>query len=85
LNTKWLDLFKIASIEEDIKAVEKLLKEIPEFKKIEDMKSAYALINDTKKKFEKKKLETKEKMNKVQKAKKFLNQREDASKFDEVY
>jgi len=85
LNTKWLDLFKIASIEEDVNAVEKLLKEIPEFKKIEDMKSAFALINDTKEKFEKKKLETKNRMDKIQKAKKFLETKEDVAKFDEVY
>ena len=81
---QWLKLFKIAIIEEDIKAIDNLLGEIPEFKKIEHMREAYALIEDAKARFEKEQTIMKDKMNKMQHAKKFFTQ-EDAHKLDEVY
>jgi uncharacterized protein YukE len=82
---KWLKSFKIALIEEDIKAVDTLLTEIPEFKKIEDMRSAYTLIGEAKKKFEDEQLIIQQKMNKMQQAKKFLTANVRESSFDEVY
>ncbi len=82
---KWLKLFKIALIEEDIKGIDTLLSEIPEFKKIEDMRSAYTLIGEAKKKFEDEQSIIQQKMNKMQQAKKFLTIKEHESRFDEVY
>lgn len=82
---KWLETFKIALIEEDIKTIDTLLKEIPEFKKIEDMRTAYSLIGEAKKKFENEQKNIQIQMNKMQQAKKFLTLKEHESSFDEVY
>lgn len=82
---KWLEEFKIAVIEEDSIKVDALLKEIPEFKKIEEMREAYALIGEAKKKFENEQKHMQEKMNKMQKAKKFLDGKVKPPKLDEVY
>jgi hypothetical protein len=81
---KWLESFKIAIIEEDIKSIDSHLKDIPEFKKIEHMREAYALIEDAKARFEKEQTLMKEKMNKMQHAKKFFIQ-EDTHKLDKIY
>ncbi len=85
LHTKWLNRFKIALIEEDVSKVDMLLKDIPEFKKIDDLRSAYNLINSAKNRFEKEKFETKLKMNKIKKARKFLDTKEIEHHLDEVY
>jgi len=85
LHTKWLERFKIALIEEDIRKVDVLLLDIPEFKKIDDLREAYTLIQAAKDKFEKEKSKTKSKMNKIKKAKKFLNIKESEHYLDEVY
>ena len=62
------------------------LKNVEEsFKKIEDMRLAYALIGEAKKKFEEEQTTMKQKMNKMQKAKKFLEGTKKEPKFDEVY
>lgn len=82
---KWLNSFKIALIEEDIKRIDTLLSEIPEFRKIEDMRAAYTLIGEAKKKFEDEQENIQKKMNKMQQAKKFLTVKVRESKFDEVY
>jgi uncharacterized protein YukE len=82
---KWLKSFKIAVIEEDINTIDKLLKDIPEFKKIEDMREAYTLIGEAKRKFEAEQLRIQKKMNKMQQAKKFLNIEEKESRFSEVF
>jgi uncharacterized protein YukE len=82
---KWLKSFKIAVIEEDINSIDKLLKDIPEFKKIEDMREAYTLIGEAKRKFEAEQLRIQKKMNKMQQAKKFLNIEEKESRFSEVF
>jgi len=82
---KWLKSFKIAVIEEDLNSVDALLKEIPEFKKIEDMREAYTLIGEAKRKFETEQLRIQKKMNKMQQAKKFLNLKEDESRFSEAF
>jgi hypothetical protein len=82
---KWLKNFKIAVIEEDSKAVDLLLNDIPNFKKVEDMRLAYSLIGEAKKKFEKEQTTMQKKMNKMQKAKKFLDTQKNEPKFDEVY
>ncbi len=85
MHTKWLKEFKIALIEEDISKIDTLLLNIPEFKKIDDLRSAYELINSAKQKFELEKSKTKLKMSKIKKAKKFLNIRESEHRLDEVY
>jgi uncharacterized protein YukE len=82
---KWLKSFKIAVIEEDISRVDALLKEIPEFKKIEQMREAYTLIGEAKKKFENEQKRIQQNMNKMQQAKNFLNIKEKESKFSEVF
>jgi hypothetical protein len=80
---KWLESFKIAIIEEDITSIDSHLKEIPEFKKIEHMREAYALIEEAKSRFEKEQTLMKDKMNKMQHAKKFF-MTEEKNKLDEV-
>ncbi|MCH9814188.1 MAG: hypothetical protein K0U47_09645 [Epsilonproteobacteria bacterium] len=82
---KWLETFKIALIEEDINTIDTLLKEIPEFKKIEDMRTAYSLIGEAKQKFEDEQKNIQLKMNKMQQAKKFLETKEREPAFDEAY
>ncbi len=84
MNTKWLELFKIAIIEEDIKKLETLLKEIPEFKKIDDLKSAYRLINEAKDRFEIERKSTKSKLDKIDKAREFFT-KERVSTLNEIY
>lgn len=82
---KWLREFKIALIEDDVKGIDTLLLDIPEFKKIEDMRSAYTLIGEAKRKFESEQSIIQQKMNKMQQAKKFLTIKDNESRFDEVY
>jgi hypothetical protein len=82
---KWLKSFKIALIEEDINSIDSLLKEIPEFKRISDMREAYALIGEAKKRFEAEQTLIQEKMNKMKKAKKFLSVDRRETSLDEVY
>ena len=82
---QWLKSFKIAIIEEDINAIDKLLAEIPEFKKIEDMREAYTLIGEAKNKFEKEQILIQQQMNKIQQTKKFLTTAKEESRLDEVY
>lgn len=82
---KWLESFKIALIEENIKAVDALLSDIPDFKKIEEMREAYTLIGEAKKKFEDEQMIIQQKMNKMQQTKKYLTTNVHESRFDEVY
>ncbi len=81
---KWHDLFKIAIVEEDVNAIDSLLKEIPEFKRIDDMREAYALIGAAKEKFEQEQSIIKDKMNKIKRAKKFVEVERRQSKLDKV-
>jgi len=85
LNTKWLKSFKIAIIEEDINTVDLLLNEIPEFRRIDDMREAYTLIGEAKKRFESEQANIQQKMNKMKQAKKFFSIDMRESRFDEVY
>ena len=85
LHTKWLKSFKIAVIEEDIGAVDLLLSEIPEFRRIDDMREAYTLIGEAKKRFENEQSNIQQKMNKMKQAKKFFNIDMRESRLDEVY
>ncbi len=64
----WNRSFEIALIKEDINTIDVLLEEIPEFKKIEDMRTAYTLIGEIKQKFENKQLIIQRKMNRLQQA-----------------
>lgn len=43
----WLDKLKIAIIEKDTDSMAKLFKELPEFKSLEEMKEAQALIKES--------------------------------------
>jgi hypothetical protein len=46
---KWINEFKIAVIEKDIEKADELLDKIPRFKEVEQMQTAYALIEEAKK------------------------------------
>ncbi len=85
MNTKWLKSFKIAIIEENVDAIDSLLNEIPEFRRIDDMREAYALIGEAKKRFENEQSNIQQKMNKMKQAKKFLNVNMREPQLDEVY
>ncbi len=69
---QWLNDFKIAIIEEDIKNLKELIFNMPDFENVEDMKNAFSLINEAKTLIEKKQTDIKHDMNKIQKSKKFL-------------
>ena len=66
---KWHKSFKTALIEKDINTIDKLLSKIPEFKDIEDMRTAYKLIGKVKQKFENEQLIIQHKMNLMQQKK----------------
>ncbi len=59
----WHTNFKVALNEKDMIAIDKLLNKIPEFKNIEEMRLAYALIESVKKLFEHKQLTIQQNMN----------------------
>jgi len=81
---KWLNSFKIAIIEEDVQKVDSLLNDVPEFKRIDDMREAFALISCAKQKFENEQSIIQEKMNKIKKGKKFLSLERRVVKIDKV-
>ena len=81
---KWLNSFKIAIIEEDVQKVDSLLNDVPEFKRIDDMREAFALIGCAKQKFENEQSIIQEKMNKIKKGKKFLSLERRVVKIDKV-
>ncbi len=59
----WHTNFKIALNEKDMNTIDKLLNKIPEFKNIEEMRTAYALIENVKQLFENKQLMIQQNMN----------------------
>ncbi len=59
----WHTNLKTALNKNDIITIDKLLNKIPEFKNIEDMRSAYSLIGNVKQLFENKQLTIQQNMN----------------------
>jgi hypothetical protein len=59
----WIELFKLALTRRDIITIDKLVKEVPEFGKIEDMRTAYTLIDEVKQTFEREQHIIQQKMN----------------------
>jgi len=62
----WIELFKLALTRRDIITIDRLVKEVPEFQKIEDMRAAYSLIEEVKQTFERKQHIIQQKMNNIQ-------------------
>jgi len=60
---KWIESFKYALNKQDIQTIGLLINNLPEFNKIEDMRSAYAVIGEAKKQFEDTQLLIQQKMN----------------------
>ena len=63
---RWDKSFKKALVKEDVKTIDKLLGQMPEFDNIEDMRTAYTLIDQVKRRFENKQLFIQKKMNEMQ-------------------
>ena len=59
----WIELFKLALTRRDIITIDKLVQDVPEFKKIEDMRTAYTLIDEVKQTFEREQHIIQQKMN----------------------
>ncbi|HIP58997.1 MAG TPA: hypothetical protein EYH01_01050 [Campylobacterales bacterium] len=59
----WIELFKLALTRRDIITIDKLVQDVPEFRKIEDMRTAYTLIDEVKQTFERKQHIIQQKMN----------------------
>jgi len=59
----WIELFKLALTRRDIITIDKLVQDVPEFRKIEDMRTAYTLIDEVKQTFECKQHIIQQKMN----------------------
>jgi hypothetical protein len=62
----WIELFKLALTRRDIITIDKLVKDLPEFQEIEDMRTAYTLIEEVKQTFERKQHIIQQKMNNMQ-------------------
>jgi IS1 family transposase len=62
---KWIESFKYALNTRDMKTIDKLIQNIPEFKKIEDMRDAYSIIGEAKKSFEDTQLIIQKRMNQL--------------------
>ena len=82
---KWLDDFKRALIEQDFVSIEKLIDDFPHFDEIEHQKLALSLIQEAKEVVKHKKDETFKEMQKIQKAKKFENRKEEIHSLDMSY
>jgi len=83
LSTKWLEKFKVAIIEKDFEKLEILLDEMPEIKKIEELKNTVALINEAKKLISEEQKLLRDSMAKVKKSKHFLTNYVEEVKFSE--
>ncbi len=62
----WIELFKLALTRKDIITIDKLVQDVPEFKKIEDMRAAYTLLDEVKQTFEREQHIIQQKMNNMQ-------------------
>jgi len=79
---KWLEKFKRALIEKEYKRMEELLENIPQLESQKDQKEALHLINEAKKAVQIEKDNTLKQMQKIQKTKKFLTQKNGEYSFD---
>ena len=61
----WIELFKLALTRRDIITIDKLVNDIPEFRKMEDMRTAYKLIGEVKQTFEREQHIIQQKMNEM--------------------
>lgn len=68
----WINNLKIAIIEENTQAIGSIIKDLPEFKTLEEAKQALALIGKAIEIVDDHKKKTSETMNKIRKAKAFL-------------
>jgi prefoldin subunit 5 len=68
----WIKKFQIAIIEENISSIDKLIKDIPQFETVEDMKSASAMIVEAGKILYLKRNEVGNKLEQMRKTKKFV-------------
>ncbi len=59
----WIELFKLALTRRDIITIDKLVQEVPDFRKMEDMRTAYTLIEEVKQTFEREQHIIQQKMN----------------------
>ncbi len=84
MNTKWLDNFKIAIIEKDFESLESLLDSMPEIKKIEELKSTVALINEAKRLIAQEQKSLQSNMTKIKKSRHFLSSYVEETKFSET-
>lgn len=84
MQSKWLEDFKIAIIEKDFARIEALLAQMPEIKSINDLKTSVALINEAKKLLAQEQTQLREKMQKIQKSKQFLNHYVEERNFSET-
>lgn len=84
MQSKWLEDFKISIIEKDFARIEALLAQMPEIKSINDLKTSVALINEAKKLLAQEQTQLREKMQKIQKSKQFLNHYVEERNFSET-
>lgn len=84
MQSKWLEAFKIAIIEKDFVRIEALLAQMPEIKSINDLKTSVALINEAKTLLAQEQTQLREKMQKIQKSKQFLNQYVEEGSFSQT-
>jgi hypothetical protein len=62
---KWLETFKYALTQKDVKTIDSLINNIPEFNKLEEMRMAYNVIGEAKKQFEEKQMMIQQRMNNI--------------------
>ncbi len=62
----WIELFKLALTRKDVISIDKLVQEVPEFRRMEDMRTAYTLIEEVKQTFEREQHIIQQKMNHMQ-------------------
>jgi len=79
---KWLEEFKIAIIEENEKQIKELIDKMPSFEKLEHMQEAFSLISEATKVINSKKEKIQKDMNRLKKAKSFLNSQYSKSSYE---
>lgn len=83
---KWLDDFKLALIKEDLKELERLHFVMPDFKELDELKSAKALIAQAITLFTKERNKVKESLDQQKKVMQFQkNARQGRKKFDKSF
>jgi hypothetical protein len=80
----WLTNLQIAIVEKNTKQIQKLVSEMPDFKNVDEMKSAASLVKEALKLLHTLKDETAQTIKKLKKHKDFLNsaQADKTAKFD---